>query len=39
MKRVLKWVDVRSHSCIGRGDFGTNARRIVRFQAELAGRL
>ena len=32
-------VDVRSHSRIGKGDFGTNARRIVRFQAELAGRL
>ena len=31
-------VDVRSRSRIGLGDFGTNARRIRRFQAELAGR-
>jgi len=30
---------VRSHSRIGKGDFGTNARRIERFQAELARRL
>jgi uncharacterized protein (DUF1499 family) len=32
-------VNVRSHSRIGKGDFGTNARRIERFQAELARRL
>jgi uncharacterized protein (DUF1499 family) len=32
-------VNVRSHSRIGLGDFGTNARRIARFQAELAKRL
>jgi uncharacterized protein (DUF1499 family) len=32
-------VDVRSHSRIGKGDFGTNARRIRRFQGELASRL
>ena len=32
-------VNVRSHSRIGKGDFGTNARRIRRFQAELAQRL
>jgi uncharacterized protein (DUF1499 family) len=29
-------VNVRSHSRVGLGDFGTNARRIARFQAELA---
>jgi len=29
-------VNVRSHSRIGKGDLGTNARRIRRFQAELA---
>jgi uncharacterized protein (DUF1499 family) len=32
-------VNVRSHSRIGKGDFGTNARRIARFQAELAKQL
>lgn len=32
-------VYVHSHSRLGKGDFGTNARRIVRFQAELAKRL
>lgn len=32
-------VNVRSHSRIGKGDFGTNARRIARFQAELAGQM
>src|SRR5262249_42139153 len=32
-------VNVRSHSRIGKGDLGTNARRIRRFQAELAKRL
>lgn len=32
-------VNVRSHSRVGKGDFGTNARRIERFQAELARRL
>jgi uncharacterized protein (DUF1499 family) len=32
-------VNVRSHSRVGRGDFGANARRIERFQAELARRL
>jgi uncharacterized protein (DUF1499 family) len=32
-------VNVRSHSRIGKGDFGTNARRIRRFQAEIAQRL
>lgn len=32
-------VDVRSHSRIGKGDLGTNARRIRRFQGELASRL
>jgi uncharacterized protein (DUF1499 family) len=32
-------VDVRSHSRIGKGDLGANARRIRRFQAELAKRL
>src|SRR6185295_14735085 len=31
-------VDVRSHSRIGKGDLGTNARRIRRFQADLARR-
>ncbi len=29
-------VNVRSHSRIGKGDWGTNARRIRRFQTELA---
>ena len=32
-------VDMRSHSRIGRGDLGANARRIREFQAELARRL
>jgi uncharacterized protein (DUF1499 family) len=32
-------VNVRSHSRIGKGDLGTNARRIRLFQAELAKRL
>ena len=32
-------VDVRSHSRIGKGDLGVNARRIRAFQAELAKRL
>ena len=32
-------VYVQSHSRVGKGDFGTNARRIKRFQAELAKRL
>jgi hypothetical protein len=32
-------VDVRSHSRIGKGDLGTNARRIRRFQADLARHL
>ena len=32
-------VNVRSHSRIGKGDLGTNARRIRRFQAELAKQL
>ena len=32
-------VNVRSHSRIGKGDLGTNARRIRRFQAELTKRL
>ena len=32
-------VNVRSHSRIGKGDLGTNARRIRRFQADLAHRL
>ena len=32
-------VDVRSHSRIGKGDLGANARRIREFQARLAGRL
>jgi uncharacterized protein (DUF1499 family) len=32
-------VNVRSHSRIGKGDWGTNARRIRRFQAELAKQL
>jgi uncharacterized protein (DUF1499 family) len=32
-------VNVRSHSRAGRGDLGTNARRIRRFQSELAKRL
>jgi len=32
-------VNVRSHSRVGKGDFGTNARRIRRFQAELAKRV
>ena len=32
-------VNVRSHSRIGKGDLGTNARRIRRFQAELAKRM
>jgi len=31
-------VDVRSRSRVGKGDLGTNARRIRRFQAELARR-
>lgn len=32
-------VDVRSRSRVGKGDFGTNARRIRRFQADLARAL
>jgi uncharacterized protein (DUF1499 family) len=32
-------VSVRSHSRIGKGDLGTNARRIRRFQAELAKQM
>ncbi len=32
-------VNVRSQSHLGKGDFGTNARRIRAFQAELAKRL
>jgi uncharacterized protein (DUF1499 family) len=32
-------VYVHSRSRVGKGDFGTNARRIQRFQAELAKRL
>ena len=32
-------VNVRSHSRIGKGDFGTNARRIRQFQAELVKRI
>jgi uncharacterized protein (DUF1499 family) len=32
-------VNVRSKSRIGKGDLGTNARRIRAFQAELARRL
>jgi uncharacterized protein (DUF1499 family) len=32
-------VNVRSHSRVGKGDLGTNARRIRSFQAELAKRL
>ncbi|MBS1812219.1 MAG: DUF1499 domain-containing protein [Acidobacteria bacterium] len=32
-------VYVHSRSRVGKGDFGTNARRIKRFQAELAKRL
>ena len=32
-------VNVRSKSRIGKGDFGTNAKRIRKFQAELAKRL
>ncbi|BBL71772.1 DUF1499 domain-containing protein [Methylogaea oryzae] len=32
-------VNVRSRSRVGKGDFGTNARRIRRFQEELAKRL
>jgi uncharacterized protein (DUF1499 family) len=32
-------VYVHSRSNVGQGDFGTNARRIKRFQAELAKRL
>jgi uncharacterized protein (DUF1499 family) len=32
-------VNVRSRSRIGLGDFGTNARRIARFQAELARQM
>ena len=32
-------VNVRSHSRIGKGDFGTNARRIRRFQVELSKRV
>ncbi len=32
-------VNVRSHSRIGKGDLGANARRIRLFQAELAKRL
>lgn len=32
-------VNVRSHSRVGKGDLGTNARRIRQFQAELAKRI
>lgn len=32
-------VNVRSHSRIGKGDLGTNARRIRQFQAKLAKRI
>ena len=32
-------VNVRSHSRVGKGDLGTNARRIRRFQANLARRV
>ena len=32
-------VNVRSHSRIGKGDLGTNARRIHQFQTELAKRI
>ena len=32
-------VDVRSRSRVGLGDFGTNARRILRFQAALARQM
>jgi len=32
-------VNVRSHSRVGKGDLGANARRIRRFQAELAKRV
>lgn len=32
-------VNVRSHSRIGKGDLGANARRIRAFQAELARRV
>jgi uncharacterized protein (DUF1499 family) len=32
-------VNVRSHSRIGKGDLGANARRIRRFQTDLARRL
>lgn len=32
-------VNLRSHSRVGKGDLGTNARRIRTFQAELAKRL
>ena len=32
-------VNVRSHSRIGKGDWGANARRIRRFQAELTKRM
>ena len=32
-------VYVHSRSRVGKSDFGTNARRILRFQAELAKRL
>ena len=32
-------VNIRSRSRVGLGDLGTNARRIVRFQADLAKRM
>ncbi len=32
-------VNVRSHSRVGKGDLGANARRIRRFQADLARRV
>jgi uncharacterized protein (DUF1499 family) len=35
----LTIVNVRSHSRVGKGDLGTNARRIRSFQTELAKRL
>jgi uncharacterized protein (DUF1499 family) len=32
-------VNIRSHSRVGKGDLGTNARRIRRFQADLGRRV
>ena len=37
--RGVTIVDVRSRSRVGRGDFGTNARRIRDFQRRLEARL